>query len=245
MKKIETNALVNPLRCDVVTVQPLTDKILQVLIEPHQTQRFHYHAGQYIKLLTADGNETPFSIANAPLGSRQIELHIRHTAENHYSHSLLNEIKQTGCVHLTGPFGQCTWQKAAANRPLLFLAGGTGFAPIKALIEQALADEVELSMHLYWVAKTRSDLYLDELPQAWAHRIPHFRYTPLLSEPDAEWHGKTGRIYDAVKEDYTDLSQTQIFAAGPGEMVFAALNALQPLGLVRSAIYSDAFEFLE
>lgn len=228
------------LLCNIISAHPLTDKVIQLMIEPsNKRQRFNYLSGQYLKLILPNQPEMPFSIANAPLGSKQIELHIRHTAENHYSHVLLDHIKQTGQLHISGPFGESTWQRVTAKNPIILLAGGTGFAPIKAIIEQALTEECTLPMHLYWVAKTRSDLYLDELPASWAHHMPQFKYTPILSTPDATWQGETGRIYDAVKKDYQDLASFQVFAAGPYDMVKAAWQTLATIGLKKEKIYSD------
>lgn len=232
---------VTPLLCNILSIHPLTDTIIQLSVEPVNQQRLQYQAGQYIKLLIPQQPAMPFSIANAPLGSRQLELHIRHTETNHYSQLLLTTIKHTGHLHITGPFGQCIWSKAQANHPIIFLAGGTGFAPIKAMIEQALSEGCTTPMHLYWVAKTRSDLYLDELPLAWSYHVPHFHYTPILSEPDTAWAGKIGRIYEIVKEDYEDLLNFQVFAAGPYDMIRAAWQALALCGLKKERFRSDVF----
>jgi len=225
--------------CQVDYVKPLTDHIVQISLHPINAVRFHYLAGQYLKIITADGQQTPFSIASAPLGGKQIELHICHTKDNIYSNTLLKEVQQTGRLTISGPFGHCIYHKEFLY-PTILLAGGTGFAPLKAIIEQALAEGDNTPKHLYWGAKAASDLYLHELAQHWAKTVENFRYTAVLSEPADNWQGKTGLVHAAVVQDYTDLSHYQIYAAGPPDMVFIALQAFELLGLPRDRVYSDA-----
>ncbi|MEE9451975.1 MAG: NAD(P)H-flavin reductase [Gammaproteobacteria bacterium] len=216
--------------CEIDLIKPLTDKIILLLLQPSGT-RFQYIAGQYIEIITADGQHMPFSIANAPLGSKQLELHIRHTTENTYSNYLLNEIKRTGKIKIRGPFGHCIYHPNTPKTTLL-MAGGTGFAPIKAIIEQVLAEGDNTPKHLYWGAKNMSDLYLDELPRQWQKTVPHFRYTPVLPE--------TGLIYEIIAQDYPSLTNHQVYAAGPPDMIFSALENFQKLGLEKKFMYSDA-----
>jgi len=122
------------------------------------------------------------------------------------------------------------------------MAGGTGFAPIKAIIEQALADGDKHPKHLYWGAKTVSDLYLDELPQQWVKTVPHFQYTPVLSASNDQglWQGRTGLLHEIIAQDHPSLTSYQVYAAGPPDLIFAALKTFQTLGLKKELMYSDA-----
>lgn len=228
-----------PCVCQIDLIKPLTDTIILLLLQPVDNKRFDYTAGQYIKIVTADGRQMPFSIANAPLGARQIELHIRHTEANAYSNYLLNEIKRTGLLTITGPFGHCIYQQKS-TRPCILMAGGTGFAPMKAIIEQALANGDNHPKHLYWGVKTVSDLYLDELPQQWAKAVPDFQYTPVLSTTNNRlWQGRTGLVHEIIAQDHPSLANYQVYAAGAPDMVFAALKTFQALGLKKGLMYSD------
>lgn len=227
------------LLCQIEHIEPLTDQIIRLLLRPIEAGRLHYLAGQYVKVITADGQQTPFSIASAPLGGSQIELHIRHTKDNAYSNALLKDIQKTGQLTITGPFGHCVYHQKS-RCPTILLAGGTGFAPLKAIIEQALAEGDNSPKHLYWGARTASDLYLDELAQHWAKTVANFRYTAVLSEPSDHWQGKVGLVHEAVVHDHTDLTDYQVYAAGPPDMVFVALQAFKQLGLAKDRIYSDA-----
>lgn len=227
--------------CRVDLIHPLTDTVVQVLMTPSK-HRLNYQAGQYIEIITENGKHLPFSIANAPLGGYQLELHIRHTSENPYSHYLLSEIKRTGRILIKGPFGHCIYHKQSLRKNL-FLAAGTGFAPIKAIIEQALMEDVgTCPMYLYWSAREASDLYLDEIPQHWAKSIEHFHYTPVLLPSCAgeDWHGQTGLVYDIIAKDHPDLSNFQVYAAGPPQLIQLAWQKFQTLGLKKEFICSDS-----
>lgn len=127
---------------------------------------------------------------------------------------------------------------------MIFLAGGVGFAPIKALIEQALSSGVSQPIYLYWGARQLADLYMHELAQRWEKHVPHFHYIPVLSEPSKadNWSGRVGLVHEAVLADHANLAQHHVYASGPTEMVYAALHAFQKHGLDRALMYSDMFE---
>lgn len=200
-----------------------------------------YQAGQYLEIITADGQQTPFSIANASLGSRQLELHIRHTPENSVSHQIVSEIKKQGALNIVAPLGHCTYLSLKPHRPVIFMARGTGFAPIKAIIEQMLSEGTDLPMHLYWGAKNVGDQYLDELVQSWAEHVEHFQYTPILSSASSQWAGRSGNLIDSIAIDYQDFSNYQVFAAGPFDMMLRARDVFEKQGLKPENMYSDAF----
>lgn len=230
----------NALHADIHTIKPLTNTIMQVILIVNSQPRFHYQAGQYIQIINHAGDAIPFSIANADLGSSQLELHIRHTPDNPIASTLLKEFQSDDKVNFTGPHGHSTITKRQANRPTIFIAGGTGFAPIKAMIEQVLADGDDTALHLYWGARTLEDLYADELPKQWLAHVPFFQYTPVLSQSSpSDWSGKTGLITDTLLADYPDLSAHQLYIAGPQDMVLALKQACLNAGADKKNIYSD------
>jgi len=221
-------------------LKPLTDTVVQVMLYADERNTLDYLAGQYIEIITHNGEKIPFSIANAPLGGRHLELHIRHTPENPISLQLLQEIKQEGHLTITGPFGQCIYHENK-KEPIIFLAGGTGFAPMKALIEHALMIAETRPMHLYWGAKTASDLYYAELAEHWAKSVTQFTYTPVLSKQKNPANGsvKLGFVHEMVIHDHPDLSQHQVYAAGPPIMVSTAANLFFQHGLLKENFFSD------
>ena len=198
-----------------------------------------YQAGQYLFIHSLDGEKRPFSIANAPLGTIRLELHIRHSQQNDYSTRLLAEIKSTGKLNIQGPQGQCIYSDH--SKPLIFLASGTGFAPHKAIIENILAQDAQQNVHLFWCANSESDLYLDELPQHWAHTVPHFRYTPVLYQPECQqqWHGEIGLGHNYITQYYPDLSHHLIYIAGTPEMVKSARVHFLQHGAFQNQLFSD------
>lgn len=217
----------------VESITPLTDTILQVFLKPNEF--IPYVAGQYLKILLGE-NLHCYSIANAPLGSRSYELHIRHSKATLSNHQLLEEIKSTGMLTLQLPYGHCHIGQLDKAKPILFIAGGTGFAPIKAMIEQLLAEGEQRSFELYWGAHSQSDLYLDEKVKQWQKHVSHFRYHAFLSQMTQS------TLATLISEQHPhDLGEWQSVLAGPFDMVYAMKAALLARGVSESDLLSDAF----
>lgn len=217
-----------------------------MILQPPPHDHIRYRAGQYIELLHPDTSPKPFSIANAPMpGNHAIELHIRHTPDNPYTTELLAEIRAQQKLHLQGPFGNCILQHTPAY-PIIFLAGGTGLAPLKAIIEQALAENLQRAMYLYWGVRMIGDLYCHETLLNLAKNIPHFHYIPVLSgkSSSSDWQGRRGLVHEAVLQDHPNLAKLHVYASGPTELVFAALHAFKRANLNKALMYSDVFDYL-
>lgn len=219
-------------KAQVHSVHPLTDSIIQLTLSPDDFKS--YLAGQYCQLMHG-GQAYPFSIANAALGSHKLELHIRHSKDNPYNESLLNEIRSSGSIELEYPLGNCHIGCLAPNKPIIFIAGGTGFSPVKAMVEQLLADSDGRPMHLFWGAKSVGDLYSEDLVKQWHHHVAHFRYTPVLSG--------SRQLIATVLNAGLDLANSQFVAAGAFDMVYRVRDALVEQGVSREVIFSDAFDF--
>ncbi len=215
-------------------LQTITSQIFRVILKPPVDDFIQYHAGQYIEVLHKDANPLPFSIANAPLGENFIELHIR--VSEPAAKALLNTLQATGEVSLAGPYGHCIYANHG-SLPTILLAGGTGFAPCKAIIEMALAEGLPQSLILYWGARTLADLYFHTELTRWAEALPNFHYIPVLSEE--HWQGRMGFVHEAVTQDYQDLSAAHVYAAGPPEMIYAAQKAFIARGLSRFMFQTD------
>ncbi len=225
----------------IAQVNKLAKHIYQVLLSPTAGEQLHYQAGQYCQILLPEWDPRPYSIANAPLADHTIELHIQHFPDNPYTTDLLTLLTTHDTIKLSGPYGKCSYTKTPSN-PIILLAGGTGFAPIKAIIEAAIKQNDPRAMHLYWGAKTIDDLYDHGLASEWAATIANIDYTPVLQHPPKDWTGKKGLVHRAVTADYHDLKPYQVYAAGPYGMVFAALHDFCKQGFERHLLHADALD---
>ncbi len=223
-------------KATVVQMTPLTDTILQLVLAPEHY--IEYQAGQYLQLLLGDA-ELCYSIANAPLGSHQYELHIRHSPDNPADLRLLEEIKQKGMLTVRAPFGVCDFQHLDPIKPILFIAAGTGFAPVNAMIEQLLVLGEARRFELLWSARTQSDLYLDEKVKQWQNHVHQFEYLPLLSSSS----DKQTPASIVLSRYAASLQDWQIVICGPFDMVYSTRDQLVAHGVSLDNLYSDAFQF--
>ena len=228
----------------LLSLTALNEQVYQATLAPDETT-LDYLAGQYLEILLPDEEAKPFSIANAPLGDGQIQLHLRFSPDNAYSVKLIDYLRAEQSLTFRGAQGHCLYHPEPALATIM-IAGGTGFAPFKAIIEQALSAPLAQPFTLYWTAKTRSDLYLHELALQWDRYIPHFRYIPVLTGAviPADWTGKTGSVYEAIhQEEQQGLSQHHVYISGPPSLTFDAFEKLAALGLKHYHLYSDAIDY--
>ena len=236
-----------PLRTMPARVQELrrvADDVIVMKLKLPANERLQFIAGQYIEFLLADGKRRAFSLANTPDQDDLLELHLRLIPGGTFTELVFSKMKERDILRFEGPLGSFRLHEDS-DRPVIMLAGGTGFAPIKALVEHALHQRITRPMAIYWGARNRGGLYLPELPQQWAAAHPHIRYTPVLSEPDAAdaWTGRTGLVHQAVLEDIADLSPYQVYACGAPVMVEAALRDFMARGLPADQFFADIFSY--
>jgi len=224
-------------------VQLSHDVVLMKLLLP-KTERLQFFAGQYIDFLLKNGKHRSFSLANAPHDDEFLELHIRHIPGGDFTGEVFDEMKEKDMLRIEGPRGSF-YLREESERPIILMAGGTGFAPIKGMIEHAIEVGLDRPIHLYWGVRTKADLYMDELAQSWTKQNPLIRYTPVLSDEKEEdkLSGRTGYVHHAIMEDYADLSQYEIYGSGSPEMVYAGGDEFIKNNLDFDYYYSDAFEF--
>ena len=232
------------LPCRLEALEKLNHDVMYLKLKLPETERMQFLAGQYIDFLLPDGKHRSFSIANAPHNDESIELHIRHIADGKFTTDVFANMQVKQMFRIEGPHGNF-YIREKSTKPIIFMAGGTGFAPIKGMIEHALKIGMERPMHIYWGASAKEDLYMDDIAQKFTKLNPLIRYTPVLSHPSAddEWQGRTGWVHDAILEDISDLSGYEVYAAGPPAMVYAAEDAFKAAGLEKENYISDAFEF--
>ncbi|NEX22015.1 CDP-6-deoxy-delta-3,4-glucoseen reductase [Thiorhodococcus mannitoliphagus] len=233
---------VRTLPCRLERKEQLNHDVVRLMLKLPEQQRLQFLAGQYVELSLKDGRTRAFSIANAPQDDAFLELHIRQIAGGEVTQHIFDALQERSILRIRGPLGDF-YLREDSQRPIIMVGGGTGFAPLKAMIEQAVAIGLQRPIHLYWGVRSRRDLYLPELPSQWSEQLPNFAFTPVLSEPDADWTGRTGWVHEAVLQDKPQLGGHEVYTAGPPAMIEAAEAAFLAQGLDREHLLSDAFTF--
>ncbi|HEY6093451.1 MAG TPA: CDP-6-deoxy-delta-3,4-glucoseen reductase [Gallionellaceae bacterium] len=221
----------------------LAEDVMVIYLKLPANERLQFLAGQYIDILQKEGKPRAFSLANAPHADELLELHIRNITGGSFTHHVFNEMKERDILRIKGPLGTF-FLREDSDKPIIFVASGTGFAPIKAIIEHALQIGVTRPMHFYWGARTLADLYMLDKAKEWEKR--GVKFTPVLSDalPSDNWNGRTGFVHLAVMEDYADLSGYQVYACGAPVVVEAAhRDYTTQRKLPNEEFFSDAFTF--
>ena len=214
--------------------------IVRLVLEGDEALRFY--AGQYLNFVLDDGAKRSFSFATAPHEGRTIELQIRRIPGGRFTTHVFETMKVGDRLRFEGPLG-AFFLREDTDKPIIFVAGATGFAPVKSMVEHAFAIGMKRSMVLYWGTRTLEDMYARELCEAWARDHRNFRFVPVLSDPAPEdrWTGRTGLVHEAILDDYPSLAGHQVYACGSAAMVEAAHPAFIARGLTQDDCFSDAF----
>jgi CDP-4-dehydro-6-deoxyglucose reductase len=227
----------------VERAQRLSDDLMLLHLALPEGQRIAYSAGQYLNFVLPDGAKRAFSFASAPqaAGNATIELHVRRIPGGRFTTQVFTTLREGDTLEFEGPLGRFTLNDG--ERPILFVAGATGFAPVKSILEDAFARGVQRPMALYWGVRRREDLYLLEQVEAWQREHPNFRFVPVLSDPppgDA-WPGRRGLVHEAMLADHPNLTGHEVYACGSVTMVEAAVPDFLAHGLSEQFCFSDAF----
>lgn len=235
--------VIKTLPCRVVEMLSPAPDVRVLSLKLPESERLVFLAGQHIDILLRDGRRRSYSLANAPHGDPFLQLHVRHVPGGVFSGQVFVHMQAKDLLRFQGPLGTF-FLREESDRPIIFVAGGTGFAPIKAMIEHILHRGGLRPMHLYWGVRARQDLYQHELAQAWAQACPGLRYTPVLSEPlpGDDWRGRVGWVHAAVLQDYPDLRSQEVYACGPPAMIDAIKKTFVRQGLMVDALYYDSFD---
>jgi CDP-4-dehydro-6-deoxyglucose reductase len=242
------SALEIPVRTLPARVEKLTRAapdvmILELRLPPGE--RLQFFAGQYIDILLKDGRRRAFSLANAPYDDRGLQLHIREIPGGAFTGQVFSSMKERDMLRINGPHGSF-FLREDSDKPTLLVAGGTGFAPIKAIVEHALAERIKRPMSIYWGGRRRGDLYLEDLAHEWAEKYANISFVPVLSEsPEGDaWQGRSGLVHEAAMQDFPDLSGHQVYVCGSPAMVAAARrDFVGKCSLPEIEFIADSFEF--
>ena len=225
--------------CQVSLVRRLGRDVYWVELEPTEGELPAYQAGQYLMLELEDGSLRPFSIASSPLQD-VLELHIRRLPGHDEADKIVSQLKHRNKVRVQMAQGECLLTKS--ERPAVFIAGGTGFAPFHSIIKTALREGKDRELILYWGAQTSPDLYLHREPLEWAEKHTNFTYVPVLSGLDEEWQGRKGFVHHAFMLDYDDITDMDIYIGGSEPMVMSVYQDLLDRGVAKESIHSDILD---
>ncbi len=234
---------IKKLPCRVQEMRRVADDVMVLKLKLPANEKLVFLAGQYIEFLLKDGSRRSFSMANPPHDAEFVELHVRHVAGGQFTDHVFTKMKERDILRCEGPLGTF-FLREDSQKPLVFVASGTGFAPIKAVIEHMFHKGIARPAVLYWGGRRPKDLYLHALAEAWAAEHPSFKYVPVVSDalPEDRWTGRTGFVHRAVMEDFPDLSGHQVYACGVPVMVDSARRDFtSTCGLPEDEFYADSF----
>lgn len=234
--------------CRVSSIERVTPDVTILKLQLPATERFQFLAGQYIEFLLKDNKRRAYSMASAPHQEGPLELHIRHLPGGTFTDFVFGvdpakAMKEKDILRFEGPLGTF-FLREDSKKPIIFIASGTGFAPIKAIIEHARHEGIERPMTLYWGGRRPVDLYQDALCKEWAAQIKGFKYVPVISDALAEdgWTGRTGFVHAAAIADHPDMSSFQVYACGAPIVVSSAQKDFTSIcKLPEDEFFADSF----
>ena len=234
---------IKKLPCRVQKMERRAEDVMVLHLKLPANEKLNFLAGQYIEFILKDGSRRSFSMANPPHDAELIQLHVRHVAGGQFTDHVFSKMKERDILRCEGPMGTF-FLREESDKPIVFVASGTGFAPIKAVIENMFHKGIERPMTLYWGGRRPKDLYMNELAATWAAEHAGFKYVPVLSEALAEdkWSGRTGFVHRAAMQDFPDLSGYQVYACGVPIMVDSAKrDFIASCRLPEEEFYADTF----
>ena len=230
----------------VLSLERAAPDVVVLRLQLPANQNLRYRAGQYVEFILRDGARRSYSMANAPhhLGSPPaIELHLRHMPGGRFTDHVFGAMKEKEILRMEGPFGSF-FLREDSDKPIVLLASGTGFAPVKAILEHMQHKGITRPAVLYWGGRRPRDLYMDDWCRRLAGEMPNLRYVPVVSDalPEDGWTGRTGFVHLAVMADHPDLSGHQVYACGAPIVVDSAeRDFVAQCGLPADEFYADSF----
>jgi CDP-4-dehydro-6-deoxyglucose reductase len=225
-----TDVEIRELPARVERMERLAPEVMGLWLRLPAIEPFEWQAGQYIDVMLPGERRRSFSLANPPHDAALLQLHVRHSPGGAFSGEVFGSMKPGALLHIEGPLGQFVYREAAS--PLLLVGGGTGYAPLKAILRAVLERGAPREAALYWGARTQADLYDDAWLRGLADRHPQFRYQPVTTE----------FVHEAVLRAGLDLGAFDVYAAGPPAMIDAVRAALPPAGADPARIFFDSFD---
>ncbi len=236
-----TDVEIRSLPCRIARMQRLAPDVMALWLRLPAVEPFTWQCGQYVDVMLPGERRRSFSLANPPHDAALLELHVRRAPGGAFSEQVFTGLAEGSLLRIEGPLGQFVYQPG--DRPLLLIGGGTGYAPLKAMIRHVLETEGRRDMTLFWGARTAADLYEDAWLRGQAAGHPRFRYFSVLSEQAAGAPHESGLVHEAVVRRMAGLAGFDIYAAGPPAMIDAVRAALPPHGADPARIHFDSFDY--
>ena len=234
---------IKTLPCRVARLVPLAPDVMQVFLRLPAVESLPFQPGQYLDFLVEDGRRRSFSIASPPHDSELLELHVRKVAGGGFTERLFGHVNTGALLRIEGPMGQFVYREGTT--PLIMVAGGTGFAPLKSMLRHILEKGPARDVHLYWGARRPEDLYEETRVLEWLQSHPRLKFTAVLSEAgDAgATHRRLGWVHEAVLQDYPRLDEFDVYAAGPPALIEAIRASFSRQGLSEDRLHFDSFDY--
>ena len=237
---------VKSLPCRIERMDRVAEDVMAVFLRLPAVEELHFRPGQYLDVMLSEGRRRSFSIASAPGDGRFLELHVRRASTSGFTGQLFDSLRAGTLLRIEGPLGQF-WLRSESPRPPLMVGGGTGYAPLRAMLRQLIATGDRRPATLYWGGRTESDLY----EHAWLSQLERdrrgFIYRPVLSGPglpDAKGGAvRHGLVHEAVLADHPDLTGFDVYASGPPAMIEAIRTEFARHGLPRDQLFFDSFDY--
>lgn len=242
------NIAIKTLPCRVEKLEQIASDVMIISLKLPANQRLQFLAGQYIDILLKDKKRRSFSLANSPLDDDLLQLHVRNYPGGVFANHVFTQMKEKDMLRIEGPLGSFFLRETSLDTPVILIGSGTGFAPIKSILEYTFTMQDKCStkrkLTLYWGVRTKADLYLAELANDWQQQYDNFKFIPVLSDalPSDNWSGREGLVHQAVLQDFDDLTKHQVYACGSPVMVKAAYSDLtNQRKLPKDEFFSDIF----
>jgi CDP-4-dehydro-6-deoxyglucose reductase, E3 len=238
-----TDVEIKTLPCRIVQLTPLAPDVMQVFLRLPAVEALRFHPGQYLDILLDGSRRRSFSIASPPHDSGLLELHVRRVSGGSFTEGLFGASPAGSLLRIEGPIGQFVYREQSS--PLLMIAGGTGFAPLKSMLRHILEGGIDRPIHLYWGARLAHDVYEEKLVLEWVRRHPQLQFTAVLSEAtraDAPHH-RLGWVHEAVLADHPSLEPFDVYAAGPPALIEAIRTRFPQQGIREDRLFFDSFDY--
>lgn len=229
------------LQCRVSACEQLTSMVYRVILE--LPEALSIAAGSYLQVVMSEQDKRPFSIATAAGLQQQLELHIGALPDNPYAYQVIEQARQQGYLTIEAPLGEAWW-RSDSERPLILVAGGTGFSYTWSILQSYLAAAKPAPISLYWGVRSEGDLYEHQRLQQLSEQYANFGYYPVVEHPSEHWHGAHGLVHLAVLSEQTDLAEADVYVAGRFAMVRVVRDSFHAQGLPLSQLYGDALAYL-
>ncbi len=226
----------------IALMEALSSDVMRLGLRLPETSRMQFLAGQYVEFILDNGERRAFSIANAPHDDELLEFHIRHVKGGQFTEQLFSQMRTGEVIRIEGPMGNF-FVREDSDRSMIMFATGTGFGPLKGIVEHLIAEKSQRAIYIYRGGDCEDALYLDSLAKQWERQHDDIHYRPVLSNGGAEWQGRRGYVQDAAVADFTSFGGFEMYACGNPAMVYAAKDQMVANGMAEEHCYSDAFEW--